>query len=676
MKFKIFLILIIFLFILIPSTLAIESISCLPFETVQGGTITCEVDLANGNSEKNQAFNFTFYNDTAQTEVITGCSFTGTTQNSPDPINIIQGCTIPSNWGESNTSIVNFSLTDLETEVLFRFNVSATKSFQLVIDDILKEEKCYIGEHCGFRWTVSKKDSGNPILGAVCRGDILELQGGNLVPIAVQGSRGAEPTVISKFGGHTMLSPLLTKEAVREDTNYILEIRCDCLPGSTACIDNTGAVIVNSNSTSGLFGVTTTTLPVLKWLSTSTVTNLTEMELKQTNTVSVNITNNRTDIRVPLEITFDCRINGDDDSTKRIRSPFFFPECQTFGECTVLRGINPDTTQQQATDFIVTEHPFLQGINSEAYCTTTVRVVDIIDEVISYSTTSTVFFINSSELNLEADWQLISPTKLNTIINLSDSKYSNFNGKGLGNIDIRLHSNSGEISIIKSINLFNLIKNITITNLTDTLIRHVDFELEYLEDDNAEIELRGVDLSKDSDISWWNITIEFYDFDKRGTEALEGIENKTGTFKFVIDCPPTGDNVMTCTVSAQVEDSQTVQKEVDFDCYILDGEGSKTSPLNFNQMVTQSEVKLIKTFNLGTTLLDNKEYAVTCEAHYYNLGSRTDTFSDSFLVKQKTSGFKKTEFFTGFLVLGGIAFLTKYFFDKQKEKEKKEDGIK
>ena len=68
----------------------------------------------------------------------------------------------------------------------------------------------------------------------------------------------------------------------------------------------------------------------------------------------------------------------------------------------------------------------------------------------------------------------------------------------------------------------------------------------------------------------FNVTIELENFEERSTSALEGIENKTGTFHLEIDCPITGEigELLQCNLIAQIEDPQLVSKEVDFTCYI------------------------------------------------------------------------------------------------------------
>ncbi len=118
------------------------------------------------------------------------------------------------------------------------------------------------------------------------------------------------------------------------------------------------------------------------------------------------------------------------------------------------------------------------------------------------------------------------------------------------------------------------------------------------------------------------------DFANRSVVALEDIAGKTGTFHLSVECPNqfTIGKEMPCSITAQIEDTQLVQKEVDFTCFIDEG----FSSINFNQMVTRTPVTIQRFFTLPTTFEGQSSHKLNCEAIYFNLGARKDTFFDSF----------------------------------------------
>ena len=126
--------------------------------------------------------------------------------------------------------------------------------------------------------------------------------------------------------------------------------------------------------------------------------------------------------------------------------------------------------------------------------------------------------------------------------------------------------------------------------------------------------------------------------DLRNVVALEGIENKTGTFHLDVACPSAGTigSDMDCTITAYVEDSQIVEKEVDFTCYVSDGLAQYSS-VNFNQMVTRTSLSLTRSFAVPSTFTGGTSYILQCYADYYNLGSRRDTFYDTFTASTTTT---------------------------------------
>ena len=163
------------------------------------------------------------------------------------------------------------------------------------------------------------------------------------------------------------------------------------------------------------------------------------------------------------------------------------------------------------------------------------------------------------------------------------------------------------------------------------------YNLEFLDDGSIEIELKNVDISN---TGWVNVTLEFNQWFERNSDSLEnqsislaGINSKTGTFHLSVTCPEYGyiGLPIQCSIEAQVEASQTLEKEVDFTCYIKDGLGNNISSLNWNQMVTKDKILMNKHFLVPLSLRDASEYILQCEAVYYNIGGRMDSFYNTFM---------------------------------------------
>ena len=426
--------------------------------------------------------------------------------------------------------------------------------------------------------------------------------------------------------GDVKVSAIMPADRFAEGTQYAYKILCYCRSAvsGTECIDELGNQINSS------IGSAKGSLKTKTWLTVNTIVNKDSYEMKEELFICANVTNVNYTKRIPMNIYHQVRCSaGNNQDYDTDRALIIDDKHDEYD----LRGISTNTTQMQCKKFILPELNYLEGRTSQCYASTNVWVLnDVHEEIFGYATTSPTFNITSDTINLNPDWQLLTSTKMNSIVNLSSSSFNDYNGTGTGNIDLQLHSGFNEVDVIHAIDLFNLIANVTVQNLTSNLTRHIDYELEFTEDDNIEIELRNVDLSKSSGIGWWNITIDFYDFENRQTSALEGISNKTGTFHLAVDCPATVDkgNTMNCSISAMVEDSQVVEKEVDFTCYVTDGV-TEYSSLNFNQMINRSLITLSREFLVPSSFIDGTQYVLQCHADYYNLGSRRDSFYDTFV---------------------------------------------
>ena len=511
---------------------------------------------------------------------------------------------LPANYNDTYGDYINATLTggDLEGEDFA--NVTGDNAFSLIINHTHFSPTTFVGELFSLNYEV-RDVNGKLVSNAKCftfGTDQYES------PLAVCGDSVS-------LNGRGVCSDVLDY-IFDEGESYIVRTRCNCGTGINACFDDDGNEVNLST------GSTTTPFTTDTWLTVNTVTDKSIYSLKDEIFVCANVTNVKKSERLQLHILSQVRCSaGLDNNNDRDRVLINYNSFEDVDE----RGIDNGTTQMQCVKFIIPEEFYLMGRNSECYASTNVFVLNNKHEsLISYASTSPIFNITSDELNLEPDWQYINDLTINSIIN--SSKFTNVNGSGTGNIDLRLYFN-GEVDIRNMLELINKISNITIKNTTSNLIEHTDYELEFLEDGYVELEIRDKDLSD----YWFNVTIDFYDLNLRQTEALEGIENKTGTFHLEVDCPTFAkiDEAMTCTIKAQVEDSQLVEKEVDFTCYIsLDG--IRYSQLNFNKMITRTISEIDKEFLIPSIISDDTELVLQCYADYYNLGSRRDSFYDTF----------------------------------------------
>ena len=141
------------------------------------------------------------------------------------------------------------------------------------------------------------------------------------------------------------------------------------------------------------------------------------------------------------------------------------------------------------------------------------------------------------------------------VIKQAEEDFIDYNGTGIGDIDLKINAplsslKHSEQYSERSINLESFIftqyiKNITGKNSSGDALT-INFEV--LDDGSIEIEIKNVDITR---TGWYNVTLEFnkwYErqsdalensliYQNRSATALEGIENKTGTFHFDVDCP-------------------------------------------------------------------------------------------------------------------------------------------
>lgn len=604
---KLFLVLCLTLFLVSSAsatcTVTLDKESYAPTETA-----IAEISCAPQERNKEYTLNWTYQNGTS-VELDNGTTPNGVGQT------FYELYTIPSNWPIG--IFLNATISGLEiTSSTDSANISSAISSSLLITG-----ESFGGGYLGLVSSITaivKDESGKKISGGFCK---------------ISGWSNDETRMLMSkdtvmIDGEIKVAEILSTTRFEEGIDYAYKILCYCgSDGSgTECIDEEGASVNDSIGSSKNFFTT------LTWLTVNTVTDRNDYIMKNELVVCANVTNIDRSERIPIQIYTQVRCSSGTDNDEDLDRTLIVDDDDQPDN----RGISTNTTQMQCKRFQIPESKYLQGRSSECYASTDVWVLNNLhEEVIGYSTTSPVFNITSTELNINPDWQRTSEYNWNTIINLSTDSFVDFNGIGIGDIDLKL--NMIETSIkssdqygTKSVSLNDFImtqyiKNITAKNSTGG---DIAYNFEVLDDGSIEIELTNVDISP---TGWANVSLEFNQFYERQAVALEGIENKTGTFHLDIDCPSAGQigSNLACIVNAYVEDSQTVQKEVDFTCHILDGVSTYSS-VNFNQMVTKTPIALTQTFAVPSTFTSGRQYVLQCYADYYNLGSRRDSFYDTF----------------------------------------------
>lgn len=551
---------------------------------------------------------------------------TGTTPSTTNTL-FSETFTIPSGHVAANGSILNANLSGSGLEGTDLATISVAGASNLIIVNPVISSSFLVGRFGAIDFEVTDS-SGSAVANAQCIVDIVDANdlplspAGGLIPVPSQGD------------GKVLYSLFFDENFVEEGIAYKWEMACTCFNATASTSNEIGICNDGSNGdriNSFKHGETQFPFTMSSWLTVNTVTDKSEYLPKQTIFICSNVTNTRT-TPTPLHIFHQVRCSSGTDNNYDLDRSLIITDGRAYDE----RRIAANTTQMQCKEFVIPDIRHLEGKSSECYATTTAWVVDEDNKNIKgYTTTSAVFNITSDTLNIPVDWAEIATNKFLAVINLSASEYADWDGTGTGKIDVFLNSIKGEsfdpratrnlpqISFSSFLEV-RQIKSITVWNATE----EISSNLEFLEDGHLEIEIPDQDISPSG---WYNITIEFEDFEERITTATEGIENKTGTFKFSINCPPIVDagTNMECDITAQIEDSQTVEKEVDFTCYILK-DNIQYASQNFNQMVTRTPVTLTKEFLVPDEFEPNVGAQVKCEAGYYNLGSRTDTFYDSF----------------------------------------------
>ena len=569
------------------------------------------------NAEKNIAYTINWTNsagvqiglDTGTTPVVAGTNF-------------FETFFLPSDFVAVNGTVLNVNMTGTGLEGTATATVQAAQPNDIIISNIRISSQVLINRAVGVHSDV-KDENGKGLSNALCNLEVFDAS--NIPTIVTTPTR-------SLAGVWGVSTTNLNPAFFQENTQFSLVINCFCGTGNNLCVDEDG-LDVNNSKGSANFPFTIGT-----WLNANTVMDRAVYNLGEEIFVSTNVTNVEFNKRIPLKIFHQARCSAGIDNDGDLDRALIFSD----DDHPDIRGIGVGQTQMQTKRFIIPESKYLQGRDSQCYTSTETWVINEENiPIFGYSTTSPVFNITSDSVQIDPTWAKINGLQFNAIVNMSATAYREYNATlTSGNFDIRLSKvaetiadddqrSYNELDMQRFLQLED-IKNITVRNSSSLLIEHVDYEIELTRTGHIEIEVRNQDITPNG---WINVTFELHNFQERIVNATETIAEKTGTFKMEIFCPVEGEigDRISCTINAQVEDDQLMQKEVDFTCFLEDSESNRFSSINFNQMVTRELFTTNREFPIPKSFTDNTEYTVKCLGGYYNLGSRIDTFSDTFI---------------------------------------------
>jgi hypothetical protein len=620
-KMKKIIILMLVMIMLVPSiyatcTVTFDKEIYNPTETVEA-TMIC--NLA---SEKSQAYTLTWTNQTgAIVEIDTG------TTPSERNTEFFRTYIIPSDYNSTYGNNIVATLTGTNLEGTDSANVSNTIGNRLVINNCKFKPKAFIGADFAINCQVNTIN-GKSVDNAECSVYSTDING---APLQV-----AE-YVSDSINGEFISSGILKPENMQESTSYLAELSCHCNSGDNKCWDHDGVALEDYQGSASI-GFETS-----QWLTMNTYTLRKNFEARQVLTVCANITSIDSEERINTENYYKVWCGDSFTSSDRVviaSTPTNEPD---------RRGINPNQTLNHCWSLVVPEKRWLQGRTNNCLASAEVWVLNNEGKRIKlYTDRSESFNITIEDVGINPDWEITGNNHeiLTSSVNMSSNKYSDWHAERIGNIDLRLDLNTPEYvdaytdSVKDGILIFDdflRVQNIKSINVTYCNGTSIESALEVTNDGYVEIEARNINLSNaciDAEVVF-NIyknreveALEGIDNSslniERAADALEGIENKTGTFHFDVNCPTsTVGYSATCVITGYIEFGD-VDKETDITCYVND----RKSLTNWNTKISSEPYVVSKEFDLRE--VTEGTATVTCQASYYNLGSRTDTFVDSF----------------------------------------------
>jgi len=447
-----------------------------PDPVAKGSTLTADM-VCNSGNEKNQPYTLTWTDqDTniVQTDIGTTPSVAG--------IDFFQTYQVPLS---STDTTITATLTGTNLEGSDTASITDAPSNALTINDCRFKPKAFIGADFSVDCEVVNNQS-KKIDNAHC---FVYSTDENDAPLQL--AEMLSESTNGRFVGSGELKP----ENLKEDTSYLAKIKCHCETGDNKCWDEDGNDIEKHQGSTSIAFLTA------KWLDVTTLVNMESYEGRQVATVCANVTNIDGEERVPMEIYYQLRCGEMDDDTDRVviaANPLEQPD---------KRGISVNTTQNQCWGLIVPEKRWMQGRNNPCYASTEVWVLNEEDTRIKgYFTTSPEFNITIGDLGVNPDWE-VTGTANNILIsrvNMSDSKYNDYFGTFIGNIDMRLDLNTPEFtdaytdSSRDGILIFDQFYNVQdIQSISTKYCNGTDIEnaLEVTNEGFVEIEVKNVNQS-------------------------------------------------------------------------------------------------------------------------------------------------------------------------------------
>ncbi len=374
--------------------------------------------------------------------------------------------------------------------------------------------------------------------------------------------------------------------------------------------------------------------------------------------VCANITNNYAQ-RLVFDVTYDFRCSEDIyDDTKLDRSTLF--------SFTEERGVGSGQTQQQCMDFNIPFKDSLRYKTSGCYASVKIYSPFILSNIdIQSSKTSgrvnltDYGFFPEYELNPEyplirlfPDWRRfddridnITKSYYRTKINITKLEEYKLDPNGI------IDDDSWDIyTIFPSLMPNSLeIYNYTVEHLNGTTVDNPT-ENKCVQWKNGDfnsacaIGIEEINLSDTND-DYFVVKVWFEEYDEtnmnsnlRSAIALEGIENKTGTFAFNINADATASSPGTINVevSTLLEISEVDELEGYFSCYI---EGYKSlTEIQFEHAINKTSTYITtRTLNIPLGLPTTSIRTAICELGFIAFGNDKDIATDTFLIVDSSS---------------------------------------